>query len=286
MAPRPGRRPGPRRSPSQGARPTSSRALALEALRRIDEGAYANLVLPALLGRSSLEERDRAFTTDLVYGTTRMRRACDWLVERFLFRDVDPDLRAALRLGAYQLVFLGTPPHAAVGETVDLVAGPGRGLVNAVLRKVAQAGFPQQWPDEATRLSYPDWILERLTADLGRADAVAALEVMNQPPPVTERPDGYVQDESSQEVAALVGAASGDRVVDLCAAPGGKATLLAGPPGGPGPALVAAGDLNPSRAATMAGNVRRLGLTATVAPFAGDGRRPPLRPEAFDHVLV
>ena len=54
-----------------------------------------------------------------------------------------------------------------------------------------------------------------------------ALERMNTPPPVTERADGYVQDESSQWVAASVGAADGERVLDVCAAPGGKATAMA-----------------------------------------------------------
>ena len=152
---------------------SSPRSLALDALRRIDDGAYANLAVPGILSRSQLSERDRAFVTELVYGTTRMRRACDWLVERYLFRDVDPDVRAVLRLGAYQLAFLQTPPHAAVGETVGLANGRAKGLVNAVLRKVADAGPPSidAWPDDATRLSYPDWIVEQLTRDLGSAPA-------------------------------------------------------------------------------------------------------------------
>ena len=65
------------------------------------------------------------------------------------------------------------------------------------------------WPDDATRLSYPDWIVERLIAELGADDALAALERMNEPPPVTERADGYVQDLASQWVADLVGARAG-----------------------------------------------------------------------------
>src|SRR5580704_10601596 len=85
-----------------------ARAVAIEALLRVDEGAYANLVLPALLERSDLSGQDRRFATELVYGTTRMRRACDWLVDRFLMRPPDAVTRAVLRLGAYQLAFLGT----------------------------------------------------------------------------------------------------------------------------------------------------------------------------------
>ena len=84
-----------------------------------------------------------------------------------------------------------------------------------------------RWDDEATRLSYPDWIVERLQAELGADDAIVAMERMNEPPSVHERPDGYVQDLASQWVAELVDAAAGERVLDLCAAPGGKATILA-----------------------------------------------------------
>jgi 16S rRNA (cytosine967-C5)-methyltransferase len=261
----------------------SPRAVALEALLRIGEGAYANLVLPPLLARSGLDERDRGFVTELVYGTTRMLRACDWLLERFLYREVDDDVAAILRLGAYQLVFLQTPPHAAVGETVALASGRTKGLVNAVLRKVADAGPPraEDWPDDATRLSYPDWIVERLVEDLGRDLALAALATMNESPKVTVREDGYVQDEASQRVAALVGAGEGERVADLCAAPGGKATWLAGD----GAGVVAAGDVNPTRTGLVADNARRLGRAA-VAPYVGDGRRAPFRPGTFDRVLL
>jgi 16S rRNA (cytosine967-C5)-methyltransferase len=93
--------------------------VALDALDRIDGGAYANLVLSGVLDRSGLAGNDRRFVTDLVYGTTRRRRACDFLVDRFLARPVDGRVRNALRLGAYQLAFADVPPHAAVGETVE-----------------------------------------------------------------------------------------------------------------------------------------------------------------------
>jgi 16S rRNA (cytosine967-C5)-methyltransferase len=266
-------------------RRVTARGVALEALARIRDGGYANLVVPGLLGRSGLEERDRRFVTDLVYGTTRMQRACDFLVDRFLFRTgVDAEVRDALRLGAYQLAFGGTAAHAAVSATVAEVGGPARGLVNAVLRKVAGA-LPVErtaWPDEATRLSYPDWILERVVADLGHDAAVAALEQMNAPATVHERADGYVQDPASGTVAAFVGAQPGERVADLCAAPGGKATAIAHT----GAALVAAVDLHPSRARLVAGNASRTGTAPTVASVVADARRPPLRAASFERVLV
>src|SRR5690606_629747 len=115
------RRRGPRTGGQPPAPRPNARAVALDALDRIESGgAYANLVLPELLARSGLAERDRHFVTELVYGTTRMRRACDHLVDRFLTRDVEPRVRSALRLGAYQLHHLALPPHAAVGETVGV----------------------------------------------------------------------------------------------------------------------------------------------------------------------
>ncbi len=251
---------------------------------RIDtEGAYANLVVPSMLARSGLDARSRAQVTELVYGTTRMRRACDWLVDRFLVSPPEPVARNALRLGAYQLAFLGTPPHAAVGETVAVAPPRARGLVNAVLRRVAATPVDAGgWPSDAVRLSYPDWLVERLVADLGPDDAFASLAAMDEAAAATERADGYTQDLASQWVAALVEAGPGDLVADLCAAPGGKATALAGTG-----ARVVATDLRPARARLVAGNAARLGIASgRLAVAVADGTRPPLRPRSFDRVLV
>ncbi|MEJ7585692.1 MAG: transcription antitermination factor NusB [Acidimicrobiales bacterium] len=263
-----------------GDRRPDPRTLAIDALVRIDrDGAYANLLLPSLLDRSGLDERDRGFVTTLVYGTTRMQRACDWLVDRFVMRPLDPPTRAALRLGAYQIAFLGTPAHAAVSATVAAVPRRTSGLVNAVLRRVAEA--PRAYPDPAIGLSYPDWIVERLSADLGREAALAALAAMNEPGEVSRRDDGYVQDRGSQLVAEAIGAAPGDRIVDLCAAPGGKATALAG-----AGAFVVAIDRRPARAGLVSENATRLGLGDHLPVVVADGRRPPLAPACVDKVLV
>jgi 16S rRNA (cytosine967-C5)-methyltransferase len=258
----------------------NAREVARRALHRIDwQGAYANLALRAELDRSDLDGRDRRFATDLVYGTTRMRRACDFLVDRFLLRPVEDDVRTILRLGAYQLQFIDVPAHAAVSQTVGLAPRKARGFVNAILRRVAST--PVVWPDDATRLSYPDWIVERLRCDLGPDDAMAALETMNHPASATVRDDDYVQDAASQWVAGLVDAHAGDRVADVCAAPGGKATLLARA----GASLVAASDVRPTRASLIVDNVRRT-ASGTVQTLVADGRRPPYAQHAFDRVLV
>lgn len=278
---RPARRRGDR--PGHGDTPAvpDARRLAVEALVRIDtDGAYANLVLPKMLERSGLPERDRAFATQLVYGTTRAQRACDWFVDRFALGELDPPVRAALRLGTYQLRMLGTPPHAAVSATVEVVPRRARGLVNAVLRKVAEAD--DAWPSDAVRLSYPDWLVDRLVGDLGRDDALAALASMNGAATVTERPDGYVQDPASQLVAAAVGAGPGERVLDLCAAPGGKATAMAA-----AGATVVAADVRPGRAGLVAANATRLGIDPdSLQVVVADGIRPSFAPGSFDRVLV
>jgi len=211
--------PTPRRS-SEAEHGVAARRLAVEAVERIEtDGAYANLLLPKLLADSGLESRDRAFVTELVYGSTRMKRALDFAIARFLNRDdVEPRVRAALRVGAYQLIFLGTPAHAAVDSTVAATPKRARGFVNAILRKVAKAGPDVDWPNDAIRLSYPDWIVSSAAADLGDR-SVSVLEAMNTAATVHTRPDGYRQDPASQAVAALVNVAPGALVIDLCAAP-------------------------------------------------------------------
>ena len=260
---------------------SDARRVALACLERIERhGAYANLVVPAMLTGSGLDSRDRAFVTELVYGTTRLRRACDALVDRFVLTEPDPTVRSVLRLGAYQLHVAGIPAHAAVSATVDIAPARARGFVNAVLRKVATT--PMVWPDEPTRLSYPDWVVERVRAELGD-EADAALERMNAPAPVSLREDGYTQDRASQWVAAAVGALPGDLVLDLCAAPGGKATAMSRRAGADG-AFVVAVETNAGRVALLQGNVARLG--ADVAVVRADGARAPFAPASFDRVLL
>lgn len=257
-----------------------ARRLALEVLARVeDDGAYANLALPAALGRSGLGAEDRRLVTDLVYGTLRRRRSVDHLTDRFLTSSPPPAARRALRLGAYQLAYRpDLPDYAVVSATVGAAPKRFRGLANAVLRKVA--GAPVEFPDDATRLSYPDWVVERLVADLGTEEAFAALEAMDESPSATARADGYVQDLASQWVAAAVDARAGHLVADLCAAPGGKATALAATG-----ATVVAADLRPARAGLVAGNAARLGARS-VAVLVADALHPPLRPGSFDRVLL
>jgi 16S rRNA (cytosine967-C5)-methyltransferase len=320
----------------------SSRVVAIRALVRIEDGAFANVALPAALRDTELPARDRAQVTEWVYGTVRWLRTLDHFLAPHLSRSVtrlDPPVRAALRLGAYQL-WSGISPHAAVGETVaavQAVAPRAKGFVNAGLRALSAAGPP--WPlpegDDATsigvRTSMPDWIVELLVADLGADDAATVLDAVNEPGALTLRvhpgratvdeveaelratgvsvergellPDALVvtgtgdpaalpavrdgratpQDQASQAVAALVGARVGERVLEIGAAPGGKATALAETMGDDG--LVVGLDRHAGRARLITTAAARLGLHTVVA-VAADGAEPPFADRTFDRVLL
>jgi 16S rRNA (cytosine967-C5)-methyltransferase len=318
---------------------TRTRAIAIEALVRIDDGAYAHILLPELLRRQGLEPRDRAFVTELVYGTIRMRRALDFLLGRFSKRKLDtldPDVRAGLRVGAFQL-FTGVSPHAAVGETVGAVQERARGFTNGVLRALARSGPDYSLPqgDDAgsigIRTSHPDWIVQQLIDDLGRDDALATLALDNEPPVVTLRVnrmratvdditaelraldidvepgtldptallvrhtgdlgalaalrEGRVtpQDQASQAIVAALDPQPGERLLDVAAAPGGKATAAAERMNDDG--VVVAADLHAARVRTIMRTAHRCGLRAVV-PAVADGRQLPVRDASFDRVLL
>jgi len=177
---------GPRRygelAPGQRSRTADpSRAAAFEVLRAVEsDDAYANLSLPAAIRRHRLDKRDAGFATELSYGTLRGRGRLDAVLSRCIDRPlgrVDPPVLDALRLGAYQLLQMRVPAHAAVDATValarDLIGAGSAGFVNAVLRRVGER-TPQEWdevlaaetPDETERLaltsSHPAWIVRAL----------------------------------------------------------------------------------------------------------------------------
>jgi 16S rRNA (cytosine967-C5)-methyltransferase len=173
----------------------SARRVALDALLRIESGAFAHILVPEMLRRGNLARRDRAFVTELVYGTVRMRRMLDHVLAGVSTRpleSLDPGVRAALRLGAYQLV-VGLPAHAAVGETVGVVPDRARGYANGVLRALARSGPP--WPLPAgdgveaigVRTSHPNWIVDEFVSHFGDRDALATLELDDVAAPVTLR---------------------------------------------------------------------------------------------------
>ncbi|MCW2531869.1 MAG: Ribosomal small subunit methyltransferase [Blastococcus sp.] len=186
--PRPGQRrhPATRRPVLDGARLTAYDVLDGVSSR----AAYANLLLPQLLRERQLEERDAAFATQLAYGTLRAQGTLDAVLTGLVSRplaELDPRVLDLLRLGAYQLIDLRVPSHAAVDTTVDLtrgIVGTGAsGLVNAVLRKVATRGDREQWlatlgGDAAERLAlatnHPRWIVDAWREALGGEEELEA----------------------------------------------------------------------------------------------------------------
>src|SRR5438477_332040 len=200
-----------------------ARRAAYEVLLRVfEQEAYADRVFRTAAG--DLDERERAFAQRLAYGSVQRVRTLDHAIETLGKRPVrklDPPVRASLRLGAYQLAYTDTAPHAAANESVELVrrarlerAVP---FTNAVMRRLAQGIEP------------------------------------------------------------LLGSQEGERVLDLCAAPGGKASQLRGE--------VTAVEIDPNRASELRANLAALGA-ANVTVVEADGTDLPPELTGFDRALV
>lgn len=179
---RSGRRRGGR-GQAPPARVRSPRSLAIEVVRRVtDEGGYSNRLVPSLLDRSDLSAEDRALAADLAYGTIRrlpgLDAALEPLVDRPL-RRAPASARAALRVGAYQLLLSRVPDHAAVGETVEAAPPRQRGFVNAVLRRLAAEGWEPPEGDDpgsvSVRTGLVPWAVRELQDLLGEEAEEAAL---------------------------------------------------------------------------------------------------------------
>jgi 16S rRNA (cytosine967-C5)-methyltransferase len=206
-------------------RPDASRLLAFEILTQVNRHeAYANLLLPKALGESSLEQRDRGFVTELVYGTLRMQGRHDWILSQVSQRpweSVDEGIIDAARMGVHQLYEMRVPTHAAVSATVELarkVLGESKATyVNALLRKVSASTledwlvFIDEIPDQVERLSikysHPEWIVSSYF-DLLRdePEVINALQANNVPasPTLVAWPGRSTQ----SELVALGGSAT------------------------------------------------------------------------------
>jgi 16S rRNA (cytosine967-C5)-methyltransferase len=182
----------------------TSRALARSVLERVEQGgAFANRALSAALDRApALGPAERGLATELVYGVLRRRARLDRALEAFATKGLaglEPRVRTALRLGAYQLLFLDrVPAYAAVDETVEACkqlggAGVGR-LANALLRRIAERGEPAL-PDAARdprgylveAAGLPRWLAQLLLAELAAGDAVAFGDSVGAPAPLALR---------------------------------------------------------------------------------------------------
>src|SRR5919108_1924814 len=172
-----------------------ARLAAFQVLQRVfEDDAYADRAFRS--AADGLDDRDRALAQRLAYGAVQRVRTIDHVVEKLGRRPVrrlDPPVRAALRLGGYQLGFVdGVPRYAAVNESVELVrrARLARAVpfTNAVLRRVADGmvdvleRLSERTPqDAALKHSYPDWVAEVWWRDLGPDGALALMRAQNEP---------------------------------------------------------------------------------------------------------
>lgn len=287
----------------------------------MDRGRALEDALAETPSFNALEGRDRAFARALVTAGLRRLGGINTVLSRFLDRplpDTAPHARALLHIGAAQLLVLGTPPHAAVGETVETANGmrEARGfakLMNAVLRKVARDGQPllDALPPGA---DLPPWLYTRWRAAYGEAAPRIARALLSEPPldlsikddaagwaeklgggvtatgsvrlaehaPIDTLPgfdEGawWVQDAAAALPVKLLGEVRGKRVLDLCAAPGGKTLQLAA-----AGAQVTAVDKSEQRLKRLRENLERTRLKAEI--ICADALEYSAEP--FDAVLL
>lgn len=278
-----------------------ARRAAYDVVRRVfEEEAYADRALASAV--AGLDPRDRALAQRLAYGTVQRARTLDFGIEHLGKRPVrklDGAVRASLRLGAYQLAFTDQADHAVVDDAVELVraarlerAVP---FTNAVMRRLAQGfrGLVASLPEGPVKESYPDWIPETWARDFGDEAALSLMRAQNEPPGLevrasepagepTDVPGAYRVDSvdisrmrpmsrASQLAALVVGSQDGERILDSCAAPGGKTMMLRGE--------VTAVELHPGRAEALA---KQVGPNVRVVN--ADARE--LDESGFDRALV
>jgi 16S rRNA (cytosine967-C5)-methyltransferase len=331
-----------------------ARAAAYTVIRRVfEQGAFADRAFHA--AASGLDGRDRALAMTLAYGTVQRRRTLDHLLSAFVSRpleQLEPAVLAALRLGLFQILFLGgVTDYAAVNESVELAKRSSHGgapLVNAALRRAGREGperlakLDDSTPERAAVLhSVPDWLAEMWWQELGADAARALLACVNTPaesalrantlraapeqvmaelgatrlaggahaaPPWRAQPDlpelpemlvldgGFdafgselfkrgelmPQSRGSAVVARVLAPEPGERVLDVCAAPGGKTTHLAALMGGAGE--IVAVEVHPGRAQALRETCAQMGAEQVrveqidAREFGG--------PAEFDRVLV
>jgi len=308
----------------QQSRPSSARSVAFDLLGSVlRQGHALDRALSDHSGLAGLDGRDRGFTRALVATTLRRLGQIDALIGLVLERPLPGKAQGVhdlLRLGIGQLLFLDTPPHAAVTTMVDLAQdrgyGPHKKLVNAVLRRFAREGRALTEKQDAARLNTPDWLWQSWAAAYGEdvCRRIAEAHLLEAPLDITVKenveawaeklgarvlPTGglrreaggmiadlpgfkdgawWIQDAAAAMPVNLLGDVEGKRVIDLCAAPGGKTAQLAARG-----ARVTAVDRSEKRLGRLRENLDRLRLAAELVCADATEWKPV---EAADAVLV
>jgi 16S rRNA (cytosine967-C5)-methyltransferase len=313
--------------------PSTARRAAYVALRAWQEYQdRADTIISTILDRSELRKSDRAFALELFYGVLRNLVLLDFWIGCLRAGSLEPELRDIVRLGLYQLFFLGTPDHAAVNESVEMVEPKQRSVINGMLRTAArdrdELRLQAKRQPLAVRQSHPAFLVSRWqriyglqqTAELcewnnRRAQIYARInelkidsEQFGQRYPETEEVAGlanfrhcpevpgdalarghcYVQDPSTIMAGELLAPEAGEKILDACAAPGGKTGHMAQLMQNKG--TIVACDRDPQRIKRLNENVQRLGLSI-VKTLTHDWMKPRLAKELethgpFDRILI
>lgn len=311
-------------APAQMDSPVLSRSVALDILVAcLDKGQPLDDVLARHQGFANLDPRDRAFVRLLLATTLRRLGEIDEVLGLLIERPLDGANaagRQVLRLGAAQLLFLGTPPHAAVDTSVRLVVDAGlphlKGLANAVLRRIAREGATLLGDRDPARLNAPQWLWDSWTESYGEETtrAIAAAHLIEAPLDLTPRSDamfwagrldgellttGTIRRAAGGNITELPGFAEGAWWVQDAAATlpvrllgdiaGKHVADLCAAPGGKTLQLAAAGahvtavDISARRMVRVGENLKRAGLAAElVTTDAGKWATS----ETFDAILL
>jgi len=323
----------------------SARDLAVDAIVHWErEHTYSNIMLDTLLSSVTLSESDKSLTTRLVYGVIERLLTVDWVLDKFCKRPLKtchPVVRAILRVGAYQLLFMEKiPSSAAVNEAVcsakRMKQAAAAGFINGVLRAVSTEGHGKlqslttDLKGQSVRCSVPLDLLTAWKKAYGMQTAIALAQTANEAPPAVIRVntltttvaavkalldehsltyhavDGleaalviddpaalkavaspswyYFQDAASQYACAMLGAQKGERIIDVCAAPGGKSFTTAMLMHNVGE--IVSCDIYKEKVQTIASRAESYGISVVNAKLR-DAAQPPAAEEcgAFDRVI-
>lgn len=302
--------------PQQGMAARAAAVWLLQAVLRrnlgLDEALQAAF---AASPYNRLSQRDRAFTRLIAAATLRRLGQIDAVLRSFQTARLPPragPVQNILRSAAAQILFLGTPAHAAVGNAValadaDAAARHYKGLINAVLRRIATYGAAIVAQQDAARLNTPDWLWHSWAGAYSEtgARAIAAQHLIEPPLDLSAKGDPaalakllggqvlptgsvrlraggriedlpgfadgawWVQDAAARLPVLLLGNVAGQEVLDMCAAPGGKTMQLAALG-----ATVTAIDRSPARQRRLRENLTRAKLTAECVVADAENWRP------------
>jgi len=292
----------------------SVRFIAFKILEKVEKGSFAQDLLDEV---PSINHKDRALLTNLIYGTIRHQGAIDSIIQQ----NISLNNKIILRIAAFQLLFLSRiPEYAIVNESVNLAkkvsSKKSAGFINAVIRN-----WCRNRPKIEDKFSHPEWIIKRWTNLFGQEETQKFCQFNNEIPPVfvrintlktvpsqvmsqfkkTIHPFGYkliekghvsglpgfkegmfhVQDLSSMFLVDLMDVHAGMRVLDLCASPGGKTCSIAELMNNSGEIIAV--DISNEKIKVIEENIKRLGINI-VKTKVGDGAK--IKLGHFDRILI